>query len=54
MTQVPEETPDSLVPEIPEIPDDDLRYEEVDPSETSRDLPPAGRDSDPASFLNPQ
>jgi hypothetical protein len=51
MTQVPEETPDSLVPEVP---DDDLRYEEVDPAETSRDFPPAGRDSDPASFLNPQ
>lgn len=51
MTQVPEETPDSLVPEVP---DDDVRFDDVSPDTTSRDFGQTGHDDDPASFLNPQ
>jgi hypothetical protein len=32
--------------------DDDLRDETLEPEETSRDLPRAGNDADPASYLN--
>ena len=49
MTQVPEETPDSLVDRSD---DDDLRDETLAPEDTSRDLPTPGNDADPASFLN--
>jgi hypothetical protein len=48
MTQVPEETPDSLVEDVR---DDDLQDEGLSPDETSRDLPVVGSDDDPASFL---
>ena len=49
MTQVPDETPDSLAPDVPE---DDVVDEGFSPDETSRDLPTVGTDDDPASYLN--
>ena len=50
MTQIPDDTPDSLVSdEADEIQDEEL----LTPEETSRDFRQGGVDSDPASFLNP-
>jgi hypothetical protein len=50
MTQIPDDTPDSLVSDDT----DDIQAEELaTPEETSRDFRQGGVDSDPASFLNP-
>lgn len=50
MTQIPDDTPDSLV----STDVDDIQAEEhATPDETSRDFRQGGVDSDPASFLNP-
>ena len=50
MTQIPDDTPDSLAShDADEIQDEQL----ATPEETSRDFHQGGVDSDPASFLNP-
>ncbi len=50
MTQIPDDTPDSLVSlDADEIQDEQL----ATPEETSRDFRQGGVHSDPASFLNP-
>ena len=49
MTQIPDDTPDSLVSqEADEIQDEEL----ATPEETSRDFRQGGHDDDPASYLN--
>ena len=50
MTQIPDDTPNSLVDHDA----DEIQNEEhATPEETSRDFRQGGVDSDPASFLNP-
>ena len=50
MTQIPDDTPDSLATDDA----DEIQNEEMlTPEETSRDFHQGGTDSDPASFLNP-
>lgn len=50
MTQVPDDTPDSLVSDdVDQIQDEEM----ATPEETSRDFHQGGTDGDPASFLNP-
>jgi hypothetical protein len=44
MTQVPDETPDSLVDDVR---DDDLQDEGLSPDETNGDLPQVGGDDGP-------
>ena len=49
MTQIPDDTPDSLVADdVDEIQDEEL----ATPEETSRDFRQSGNDQDPGSFLN--
>jgi hypothetical protein len=49
MTQIPDDTPDSLGnDDVDEIQDEEV----ATPEETSRSFGSAGSDADPASFLN--